>query len=330
MVEHGHSDHGDHDLGAAAHSHDHAVSAARPDAAEHLGRLRMVLVLVVVFLGVQIVVGFATGSLAVLSDAGHMATDALGIAMSLAAITAAVRSAGVDGFGRRTFGWYRLEILAALANSALLIGVGGFVLFEALRHVAHDDPGEFMSRPVIVIGVVGLAVNLVSMLLLRAGAEDNLNVRGAYLEVVADALGSVAVIVTGVVTAMFGWVWLDAVVGAAIGLFILPRAWRLGGEAVRVLVQAAPAHADPSVVATHLSAIDGVVRVHDLHIWTLTSQMDVVTAHLAIAPGVGHDAVLAAGRRVLAEEFGLDHVTLQVEPAPTAGTTTPECDHPTW
>ena len=117
---------------------------------------------------------------------------------------------------------------------------------------------------------------------------------------------------------------------AAIGLFILPRAWSLGGEALRVLVQAAPAHADPAVVAAHLGAIDGVVGVHDLHIWTLTSQMDVVTAHLAIAPGVDHDTVLGAGRRVLAEEFGLDHVILQVEPAPTAGTATPDCDHPSW
>lgn len=315
----------DHGHGHAAH--DHGISAARPDAADHLGRLRTVLGLVVVFLVVQVVVGLVAGSLAVLSDAGHMATDALGIAMSLAAITAALRSARSDRLSGRTFGWYRLEILAALANSVLLIGVGVYVLFEAIRRLRADEATEVTSWPVIVIGVVGLAVNIVSMLLLRKGAADNLNIRGAYLEVVADALGSVAVIVSGALTALFDWVWIDPVIGAAIGLFILPRAWMLGREALRVLVQAAPDHLDPAVVSDRLGRVEGVVGVHDLHIWTLTSQMDVVTAHLSIDPEADHGLVLDASRRVLAETFGLDHATLQVER--TAGADD-DCGHPDW
>jgi len=304
--------------------HGHGTGAGRPGAASHLGRLRIVLGLVLAFLVVQVIVGFATDSLAVLSDAGHMATDALGIAMSVAAITAAIRGSRSDGPSRRTFGWYRLEILAALANSALLIGVGLYVVVEAVRRLSGDET-EVASLPVVAIGAVGLTVNVVSMLLLRRGATDNLNVRGAYLEVVSDALGSIAVIASGALTALFDWSWLDPVIGAAIGLFILPRAWKLGRDALRVLVQAAPDHLDPEAVAAGLGGIDGVVGVHDLHIWTLTSQMEVVTAHLAIADGADHATVLAAGRRLLADEFGLDHTTLQVEPA-----TGDACDHPDW
>lgn len=282
--------------------------------------------LVGVFLLVQVAVGVVAKSLAVLSDAGHMATDALGVAMSLAAITAA-RSARSDRLGARTFGWYRLEILAALANSALLIGVGFYVVFEAVRRLRADEATDVTTWPVITIGLVGLAVNVVSMLLLRAGAADNLNVRGAYLEVVADALGSVAVIVSGALTALLDRSWIDPTIGAAIGLFILPRAFRLGREALRVLVQAAPHHLDPAAVSLRLAGVDGVVGVHDLHIWTLTSQMDVVTAHLAIGPGADHSAVLDASRRALAETFGLDHATLQVERADGPDH---DCGHPDW
>jgi cobalt-zinc-cadmium efflux system protein len=283
--------------------------------------LRTVLLLVVGFLVVQIVVGWRTRSLAVLSDAGHMATDALGIGMALAATTAAVRGARATRPTSRTFGWYRLEILAALANSALLLGVGVYVLIEAIRR--FDDPPDVPSGPVLAIGVAGLAVNLVSMVILRHGAAENLNVRGAYLEVVADAVGSLAVIGSAAVTAVFGWARADAVIGAAIGLFILPRAWRLGRDALRVLVQAAPAHLDPRAVEAALRSLDGVEGVHDLHVWTLTSQMDVVTAHLVVAAGADNAAVLDRARQRLALEFRLTHATLQVEPGR-------DCEHPDW
>ncbi len=300
--------------------HDHGTGAGRPGAAEHVGALRTVLLLVLGFLVVQVIVGWQTSSLAVLSDAGHMATDALGIGMSLAAITAASRGSRPGRGAHRTFGWYRLEILAALANSALLIGVGIYVLVEAISR--FDDPPDVPSWPVLVVGVGGLAVNVISMALLRHGAADNLNVRGAYLEVVADALGSFAVIVSALVTAAFGWPRADAVFGAAIGLFILPRAWRLGRDALRVLVQAAPDHLHPAAVDAALRDVTGVAGVHDLHVWTLTSQMDVVTAHLTITPDAEAAWVLEAARRRLALEFQLTHATLQIEER--------DCAHPDW
>jgi cobalt-zinc-cadmium efflux system protein len=280
--------------------HDHGHVDLRAGA-RHAGRLWWSFGLVTGFLVVQVVVGLAANSLALLSDAGHMATDALGLGMALAAITAANRATQAQ---HRTFGLYRLEILAALANAALLFGVAGYVLVEAVRRL--DDPPEVSSVPVLVVGVIGLAVNLIAFMLLRQGATENLNVRGAYFEVV-------------------GWGWVDPVIGAGIGLFILPRAWRLGRDAVRILVQAAPEGVDLPAVTAALTGIDGVADVHDLHVWTLTSEMDVLTAHLGIVAGVDAQSVLQQARTVLAEQFHLQHATLQVE---TAGDHS--CEEMTW
>jgi cobalt-zinc-cadmium efflux system protein len=301
------------------HDHHHG-HADRRAGARHAGRLWWSFALVAGFLAVQVVVGLVTGSLALLSDAGHMATDALGLGMALAAITAANRAAHAE---HRTFGLYRLEILAALANAALLFGVAGFVLVEAARRL--DDPPDVASVPVLVVGVIGLGVNVVAFTLLREGAADSLNVRGAYLEVFADALGSIGVIAAALVMGATGWGWVDPVVGAAIGLFILPRAWKLGRDALRVLVQAAPDGVDLTAITTALRGIDGVTDVHDLHVWTLTSDMEVLTAHLAVGPGTDSQAVLDGARMVLAERFGLAHATLQVE---TAGDH--RCQEMTW
>lgn len=276
--------------------------------------------LTVAFLGVQVATGLITGSLALLSDAGHMATDTFGLGMSLAAIHAA--SAWRE-HSHRTFGLYRLEILAALANAALLLGVAAYVLVEATRRV-RDAP-EVPSTPVLVVGAIGLAVNVVAFLLLRVGATESLNVRGAYLEVVADALGSVGVIVAAIVWGVTGWAWVDPVVGAAIGLFIVPRAWRLGREAIRVLVQAAPAGVDLPAMTADLAGIDGVIDVHDLHVWTLTSEMEVATAHLRVRAGTDTHAVLDRARELLDVRHGISHATLQVEPDDHDG-----CDEVDW
>jgi len=178
---------------------------------------------------------------------------------------------------------------------------------------------------VLVVGVVGLAVNLTSFALLRAGSKESLNVEGAYLEVAADMLGSIGVIVAAIVMALTSWEWVDPVIGAAIGVFILPRAWRLGGEALRILVQAAPAGTDLGAIDADLRAIPGVVDVHDLHVWTLTSEMEVATAHVMVAVGTDSHAVLDQARLLLTERHGLPHATVQVEPDDHRG-----CDEISW
>lgn len=291
-----------------AHSHSHGAAALRAGA-RHVRPLMVSLVLIVAFLVIQVVTGVVTGSLALLSDAGHMATDALGLGMALAAIQAASAS---RAHPQRTFGLYRLEILAALANAVLLFGVAGYVLVEAVRRLGGS--AEVASVPVLIVGVLGLAVNVVAFLLLRAGSKESLNVHGAYLEVLSDMVGSVGVIVAAIVWGVTGWVWVDPVIGAAIGLFILPRAWSLGREAVRVLVQAAPTRLDLAALHSELGALGGVVDVHDLHVWTLTSDMEVATAHLVVSTGTDAHGVLDQARALLADRHGITHATLQVEP----------------
>jgi cobalt-zinc-cadmium efflux system protein len=232
------------------HDHGHVDMRA---GARHAQKLWWSFALILAFLGVQVVTCLVTGSLALLSDAGHMATAALGLGMALAAIGAANRATHA---AHRTFGRFRLEILAALANAGLLFGVAIYVLVEAVGRL--NDPPEIASAPVFIVGVLGLLVNLIAFALLRAGAEESLNVRGAYLEVVADTLGSIGVIVAATVMWLTGWVWVDPVIGATIGVFILPRAWKLGRSALRILMQAAPEGLDAADVTTSLSAIEGV------------------------------------------------------------------------
>lgn len=290
------------------HGHDHGAAAMRAGA-RHIRPLVISFGLIVAFLGVQVATGIITGSLALLSDAGHMATDALGLGMAIAAIQAASKA---RVHSQRTFGLYRLEILAALVNAVLLFGVAGYVLFEAISRLS--DAPEVASTPVLIVGVIGLVVNVVAFLLLRAGSKESLNLQGAYLEVLSDMLGSVGVIVAAIVWGITGWSWVDPVIGAAIGVFILPRAWKLGREALRVLVQAAPARLDLTEMQAELAGIGGVVDVHDLHVWTLTSEMEVATAHLMVAAGADLHAVLDRARELLAERHGIAHSTLQVEP----------------
>jgi cobalt-zinc-cadmium efflux system protein len=300
--------------------HDHGGATSRA-AVEHRGRLWAAFGLLAALMLVEAVTALLTGSLALLSDAGHMFTDVLGIGMALAAITAARRAAGDP---QRTFGLYRLEVLAALANAVLLSGVAVYVLIEAVGRL--DDPPEVTAGPVLVVAVAGLLANIVAFALLRSGARDNINMRGAYLEVLGDLLGSVGVIVAAVVIATTRWWWADPLVAVGIGLFILPRTWRLGRAAVRILVQAAPEHLDVPAVRSRLCAIPGVSDVHDLHVWTLTSGMEVASAHLTIDHDAEVGTVLTAARSALTEEFQIEHATLQVEPGASAGS----CGPTTW
>jgi cobalt-zinc-cadmium efflux system protein len=218
---------------------------------------------------------------------------------------------------------YRLEILAAFVNSLLLFGVAIWVVIEAIRRIGTEP--DVLGVPMLVVAVLGLLANLVAFALLRVGAKESVNVEGAYLEVLADTVGSIGVIVAAVLLEWFGWVWVDSVAGVVIGVWILPRAWRLGGRAVRVLLQSAPARIDLDLLTGDLAAIDGVVGVHDLHVWTLTSDMDAATAHLVTAPGADSHAVLDDARHCLADRHGVDHGTFQVEPADHEG-----CDDVTW
>lgn len=265
------------------------------------------MVVTAAFMVVEVVVGFAVGSLALVSDAGHMLTDVAGLAMALAAIQVARSHRSSSA----TYGMYRLEVLAALANTLLLFGIAAYVLVEAWSR--FGDPPDVPGTWLLLVAAIGLAVNAVSFMLLRAGAKESMNLRGAFLEVMSDMLGSVGVIAAGLVLLVTGWPYADPIVGVGIGLFILPRAYRLGREALRVLLQVAPADLDVDAVRRALDDVDGVRGVHDLHVWTLTSGLRVATGHLELADGAGSEDVLERATRVLREVVGLEHVTLQVE-----------------
>lgn len=295
---------------------DHSHGSPLRAGTRYKRRLLLVFGLVVVFMVAEVVAGILTNSLALLSDAGHMATDALGLGMALAAIVAADR-AGDNG--QRTFGLYRLEILAALANAVLLFGVAGYVLYEAVQR--FEDPPEVLSGPMLIVALLGLGVNLVGWWMLREGAAESINVEGAYLEVIADLIGSVGVIAAALIIRFTGWAYADPLFGAAIGLFILPRAWRLGSRAVRILVQAAPRGLDLAELRGRLAGIEGVSDVHDLHVWTLTSDMEVASVHLMTPTEADTHAILDEATTLLRDEYRIAHATLQVEPDAHQGCT---------
>lgn len=294
--------------------HDHHHGSVANAAHRHRGRLWAAFGLLASLMVVEAVAAFRTGSLALLSDAGHMFTDVLGIGMALAAISA-TRRAGGDP--QRTFGLYRLEVLAALANAVLLSGVAVYVVIEAVRRFGH--PPEVLAGPMLVVAVFGLLANIGAFALLRSGAKESINVHGAYLEVLGDLLGSLGVIAAALLIATTGWWWADPLVAVAIGLFILPRTWRLGRAALRILVQAAPEHLQVTAVHDRLAAVPGVAEVHDLHVWTLTSGMEVASAHLTMTPDAEVGAVLGAARAALHDDFQIEHATLQIEPGASPG-----------
>ncbi|MDX6286356.1 MAG: cobalt-zinc-cadmium efflux system protein [Frankiales bacterium] len=257
---------------------------------------------------VEFVVGILAGSLALLSDAAHMGTDVLGLGMALAAITLAQRA----GSPQRTYGAYRLEVLAALANGVLLFGVAGYVLYEAYSRLTH--PPHVAGLPLLVVAAVGLLINLVSYRLLLAGSKESLNVRAAHNEVLGDVLGSAGVIVAAIVIFTTGWRYIDPLVGAGIGLFILPRTWQLIVQALRVLMQVAPPGLNVDEVRRRILALPGVHDVHDLHIWTLTSGLENATGHVVVARGEDYHGVLDRVVALLAEEYHVTHTTIQCEP----------------
>ena len=292
----------------ADHGHNHGAGGLS-GGGRYRGRLAVSFVIIFTFFVVVVVAGVATNSLALLSDAGHMFTDVLGLGMALAAVHLASRP---NQSVQRTFGLYRLEVLAVLANAVLLFGVALYVLFEAVRRLG--EPPEVVGIPMLIVASLGLVANLVVFVLLRAGSKESLNVEGAYLEVLSDMLGSVGVIGAAIVLQTTGWSYVDPLVAVGIGLFILPRTWRLAAQAVRILVQAAPPGIDVETVRSELAALEGVVDVHDVHLWTLTSSMEVASAHLMVSAEADTHAVLDQARDLLRGRYYVTHATIQVEP----------------
>jgi cobalt-zinc-cadmium efflux system protein len=288
-------------------SHQHANAGGRAGA-RYRGRLAGAFGIISVFFVVELIGGFLTGSLALLSDAGHMFTDVLGLGMALAAIQAADRAARHP---QRTFGLYRLEVIAALANAVLLFGVALYVLYEAYRR--FQDPSPVLSGPMLAVAIAGLGANLAAFALLHRGAAESLNVQAAFLEVWADTLGSIGVILAAVIIRWTDWWMVDPLLGAGIGFFVLPRSWNVARHALSMLIQSAPGHIDVARLTRALEEIAGVEDVHDVHVWSLTSEMEVASAHLAVAHDEDSQRVLHEARRLLRERFGVDHATVQVE-----------------
>ena len=284
------------------HDHGSAASANRQ-------RLTIVFVLTFTVFFVELIGSFLANSLALLADAGHMFTDVAGIGLALAAIWFAARPATSD----RTFGYLRLEVMAAVVNALLLFGVAAVILFEAWRRLS--EPPDIASGLMIAVAILGMAANGISLFILRDAQRDSLNMRGAYLEVMGDLAGSVAVIVAGVVIALTGWTAADAIASVAIGVLILPRTWRLLREALDVLLEATPKGVELDVVRAHVLEAPGVTDVHDLHAWTITSGVNVVSAHVVIADGADPAAVLDELCRCLSGDFDIEHSTFQLESA---------------
>jgi cobalt-zinc-cadmium efflux system protein len=263
------------------------------------------------FFVVELVTALAINSIALLADAGHMLTDVVAVFMGLAAVVLAQRGSSSPS---RTFGWHRAEVFTAVANAVLLVGVATFILYEAIQRLkeAPAVPG----MPMIVVALAGLAANFVVAMLLRSHSEGSLAVRGAYMEVVADTVGSFGVLIAGIVNITTHWPYADVVVAVLVALWVLPRAFALARAALRILSESSPAHIDVEELRSALGAVDGVTEVHDLHVWTLSPGKDMCTAHLTSA---GDSARVLTQARAVLHERGLDHATVQIEGPGGAG-----------
>ncbi|MEE8488543.1 MAG: cation diffusion facilitator family transporter [Gemmatimonadota bacterium] len=293
--------------GSDGHQHVH-LHTCRPGDEGNQRRLSITLVLVVVYMVAELVGGMLTNSLALLADAGHMLGDAAALGLALFALWFARRPAS----SKHTFGYYRTEILAALANGATLIAVAGIILIEAIQRLGQppDVEGGLMTG----IAAGGLVVNLLGLWILSGGRHDSLNIRGAWLHVFTDMLGSIQAIVAGVLILKFGWTWADPVASILISGLVVYSAWALLKESVAVLMQRAPGHVDIDELRAGILALDGVAGVCELHVWTITSGMDSMSAHVVVEDGRGDRLMLQQVRDLVHERFGIDHVTIQLEP----------------
>lgn len=285
------------------HSHGHGQSAA----GRNKKPLLIVFCLTFFYLIVEVIGGFWTGSLALLADAGHMLTDVVGVGLALLAIWFAEKPASPE----RTYGYYRVEILAAMTNAIILIFISLYILYEAYER--FRNPPEVQSGAMIGVAVIGLAVNIAGVLILRSGSKESLNMKGAYFEVLSDMLTSVGVIIAGIIMLTTGWYYADPLISAGIGLFILPRTWSLLKDAVAVLLESTPSDVNITTLREYLSKLEGVAEIHDLHVWSLTSGVNALSVHAVLAEGSEHDDVLTRVHECCTMEFKIAHVTAQTE-----------------
>jgi len=286
----------------AGHAHDHGRSNGSRR------RLAVALVLTSTYLVAEAVGGWLTNSLALLTDAGHMLTDAASLALALFAAWLTARPAP----SHRTFGYHRAEILAALANAATLLAACVWIAIEASRR--FRSPPEVLAPGMFAVACGGLAVNLIAIGVLHGGHGESLNVRGAWLHVVADALGSAGAIVAASLVWAFGWTWADPAASVLIAVLILASSWRLLAEVVGVLMESAPRGIDVDEVYAAIESTLGVVGLHDLHVWSITPSRVCLSVHVAAAPDVPRGDLLRRLRATLHDRFGIDHTTIQVEP----------------
>lgn len=287
-----------HDHGAGGHSHGAGANSKM---------LAIALALTTTFLVAEVIGAFVFNSLALLSDAAHMFTDAAALAIALAAVKIGQRPPD----DTRTFGYRRFEILAAAFNALLLFAVAGYVLWEGIAR--FFEPAEVESTGMLIVAGIGLVVNLIAMRLLASGAESSLNVKGAYLEVWADMLGSIGVIVGALVIMFTGWAWVDPVVAIGIGLWVLPRTWTLLRDTTHILLEGVPRGLQLSGIRAAVAETDGVAGVHDLHVWSMTSDDVSASVHVELKPGADGDNVRLAVAKALGDQFGINHATVQTE-----------------
>ena len=283
--------------------HDHSHAAVTEGNAK---KLTIALILTTTFLVIEFIAGIITQSLALLSDAAHMFTDAAALAIALAAIKIAKRPAD----NKRTFGYQRFEILAALFNASMLFFVAMYILYEAYQR--FTQPPEIQSIGMLVVASIGLVINLISMKILMSSAAESLNMKGAYLEVLSDALGSVGVIIGAVIIYFTNWYWVDTIIAIAIGFWVLPRTWILLKQSINILLEGVPEEVDIEKLRNDLLALDGVESIHQLKVWAITSKNIHLTVHL-FAPNADRKQLHYAAAEMLSHEHGIAEVTLQIE-----------------
>lgn len=287
----------------AGHSHNHSHSG--PD--QNTGRLKIALGLTFAYMLAEAAGGWLTGSLALLADSGHMLTDVAAMILTLTAFWLAVRPASAS----KTYGYYRLEILTALINGVTLVLIALWIFYEAYERFASPPPVKSGEMTLIAAG--GLVINVACAWLLHGAHKENLNLRGAWLHVIGDILGSMAAIAAGLLMYFFGWYQADPVISVLIGAIIIYGSWKLIRESVNVLLEGTPAHIDLTAVEEAILKAPGVDNVHDLHIWTITSGMEALSAHVIHGKEIRQVELLKELRTTLHDRFGIDHLTIQME-----------------